>query len=200
MDTSPLRTCTICRIPKPRSEFHRRTRSRDGLQRHCRACGRQALDAADAARKAQRQQAQVQAAGDRPRRSPAVPALLTMPTMITDVDDLVSVLEARAADVADVLWAVAQAGEPFVLERLEQRLCNPCPEPRDDDYDGPECFLHSLAVVHTNELAARLPAGAHASVFCESRILPPEAAAGDMDSGATPATVGWVGSTPEGPA
>src|SRR3954463_7207202 len=44
----PTKRCTQCGIEKPLDAFHKRTRSPDGYQAHCRDCGRAALDAADA--------------------------------------------------------------------------------------------------------------------------------------------------------
>src|SRR3954451_21054463 len=58
-----IKVCSLCGLAKPLDQFHRRTRSPDGHQAHCAACGRAALDAADAKQK--------QARADARSRSPA---------------------------------------------------------------------------------------------------------------------------------
>jgi len=48
-----MKTCSICGIPKDRSEFHKRARSVDGLDPKCKTCQR-AYDSTDARRVARR--------------------------------------------------------------------------------------------------------------------------------------------------
>src|SRR4051812_41570593 len=42
--------CALCGQDRPRAAFYKRSRSSDGLQRHCRDCSRSSLDAAEARR------------------------------------------------------------------------------------------------------------------------------------------------------
>src|SRR5688572_5605834 len=108
------KVCRLCHQEKPLAEFAGRTRSRDGHQAHCKACGRKALDAADARRKAAAQAARAAAASPQPR--------------VQSWDDLVEVLAAEAETVADVLLDAADAGRPAVLDLLADALCGPdCP-------------------------------------------------------------------------
>lgn len=39
-DSTSLKTCNICKASKPRSEFYRSARARDGLQSRCRECAK----------------------------------------------------------------------------------------------------------------------------------------------------------------
>src|SRR4051794_13032225 len=155
MDT--LKTCRICGLPKPLADFHKRTRSLDGHQAHCAACGRAALDAADARAAAARRQA----------------------SLISEWAGLERFVQTHAWDVVDALSDAAWAGTPLVLAYLAERLCSPCPEPDDEDYGGPSCLLHDLAMVHTNELVARPPAAAPLVAAFEAdpaaAVVPPEA-------------------------
>src|SRR4051812_35555871 len=66
--------CAICNIDQPASEFHRRSRSVDGLQRHCKTCGRHALDGADAKQKQARAEVRL-----RPPAPPPPPRLHPRP-------------------------------------------------------------------------------------------------------------------------
>src|SRR5215218_7915847 len=72
-----LKLCSICNVAKPRDQFAGRTRSPDGLQYHCRACGRRALDGADARRAteraAEREQARRAALASMPLSPPPMP-------------------------------------------------------------------------------------------------------------------------------
>ena len=131
------RRCKQCGETKPLTADHwyRRTRDRLGYQTRCIPCTRGALDAADAQRKA---------------RLP----------IVSTPDELAAVIQERAADVVDALLDAAQAGTPLVLDHLADALCAPCPQPDDEDYAGPECLLHLLAVMHSAELEERYPAGA----------------------------------------
>jgi hypothetical protein len=129
LDTaSGTKVCAICHEPKPLSAFHKRTRSRDGLQAHCKGCGRQMLDAADARRAARAQHARV----------------------IADREELADRLTDRIEAVVDLLFDVADEGDPDVLYCLADLLCGPeCPE-ADDAYTGAACLPHLLACVHYN--------------------------------------------------
>jgi hypothetical protein len=40
--TTDIKSCVICKAPKPFTEFNRKRRSQDGLQPHCRECNREA--------------------------------------------------------------------------------------------------------------------------------------------------------------
>lgn len=76
LDTA-LKLCSICDVAKPLDQFAGRTRSPDGLQYYCRACGRRALDASDArratARAAQREQTRRAALASTPLSPPPMP-------------------------------------------------------------------------------------------------------------------------------
>ena len=134
------KTCRLCGVPRPRSEFARRTRSRDGLQRHCRACGRATLDAADARAKTERQA----------RRAPPPP--------LDEYDAFVHCIASRAAEVANTLYDCVELGEheraePYVLAHLVVKLFGPEPDDPDDD----PLEVRTL----------RLPASAHTGVLAE---------------------------------
>ena len=84
MAVVPLsKACRLGGEAKPCREFNRRTKSRDGFQAHCKACGRVALDAADARAKAEREA----------RRAPAPPA--------HEYDYMVRCIESRAKEIVD---------------------------------------------------------------------------------------------------
>jgi hypothetical protein len=128
VDSIPAtKVCAICHELKSLDAFARRTRSADGRQRHCKACGRQMLDAADARRRA--------AAHGRPPITP-------------DFDSLVALIEARADEVARALWEAAAAGAEFPLQHLADTLEPTCPT----DLGTPEgdgwCEVHELAFEH----------------------------------------------------
>jgi hypothetical protein len=127
----PTKQCKgPCGQVKPLDQFHRRARSRDGLQAHCRACGRAALDAADARRKAAAQPHQ---------------------PLARDFDELVDLLAARALDVAVALWEAAEAGED-VLAHLADALEPHCPSEAGSEGGDPDlwCELHEIACAHLN--------------------------------------------------
>jgi hypothetical protein len=136
LHTAPAtKPCSICGEPKPLAAFAKRTKSADGLQRHCKPCGRQALDAADARRKAT-------ARGQLP--------------IATDLDALVALVEARALDVVLALWEAADAGAD-VLAHLAHSLEPTCPA-EADEYSGPFCELHELAFMHYLVVSGQEPA------------------------------------------
>jgi hypothetical protein len=122
---TPKKTCSQCGEPKPLAAFAKRTKSRDGLQAHCRDCGRQMLDAADARRKAA-------ANGQLP--------------IATDWNTMFQLFEARAYDVVCALSEAAEGGCD-VLWHLAASLEPNCPATADD-YSGPTCYLHALAEIH----------------------------------------------------
>jgi hypothetical protein len=130
---TPTKVCAQCHVPKPITDFAKRTKSRDGLQAHCRDCGRAMLDAADARRRARTQAQHAH--------------------VIIDRDDLAERLADHADDVVDALFAAAETGDPDVLYRIADVLCSPespdCPAGADD-YTGAECLPHLLADAHAN--------------------------------------------------
>ncbi|HEY7064869.1 MAG TPA: hypothetical protein VII06_25570 [Chloroflexota bacterium] len=126
------KVCALCQEPKPLEAFAKRTRSADGLQRHCKACGRHALDAADA-------RARARAAAQ--RRG-----------VVTDWDSLVARIADEADAVARVLHRAALEGAPNVLDRLAAVLCGAdCPADTED-YAGEDCLVHALADAHEEGL------------------------------------------------
>src|SRR3712207_1866909 len=80
--SAAFKTCSICHVEKPVSEYYRRSKSADGLQRACRPCSRAALDAATARRRLLRR---------------------TGKPIATTWDELDALLVVRAAEVAAAL-------------------------------------------------------------------------------------------------
>ena len=159
------KTCRLRGVPRPRSEFARRTRSRDGLQRHCKACGRATLDAADARAKAERQA----------RRAPSSP--------LTEYAAFVGMIAARAEEIADALDDCVELGEPeraepYVLEFLVTRLFGDAPENEDDDPLEART-LRLLASVHTGMLAEQLTAAGVADPWFGERAPHPVTASAE---------------------
>src|SRR5438067_6586246 len=115
LDTA-LKRCSICDVAKPRDQFAGRTRSPDGLQYHCRACGRRALDAADArratARAAEREQARRAALAATPLGPPPMPWWLPESERAMLADDQAAV--DRAYDAAR-----DEARERYVVDALQ---------------------------------------------------------------------------------
>src|SRR6185436_2040869 len=151
LDTA-LKVCSICDVAKPLDQFAGRTRSPDGLQYHCRACGRRALDAADArratARAAEREQARRAALAAMPLRPPPMPwwlpeyerALLADDQAAVDqaydaarddardryaFDALHWALQAYAEGVADALLAAALDGAAQPYGYIRERVLGP---------------------------------------------------------------------------
>jgi hypothetical protein len=134
LDTaSTTKVCAICHVPKPFGAFHKCTKSADGLQRHCRACGRGMLDAADARRKAA-------ARGPLP--------------IATDWEGLVALFEARAFDVVMALDDAAQAGAEYPFDHLADTLEPDCPT-LADDYGGPHATCMISPGTTTSSATAR---------------------------------------------
>ena len=138
----PAKVCRVCGQAKPPSAFARRTKSADGLQRHCKDCGYQMLAASAARRKAQRAAARLH--------------------LIVDYDGLADTIRARADEVVDELFECAEQGAADVVDRLANVLCSdPCPADAED-WAGPDCLPHALAEQHANILMDRVPAAAEA--------------------------------------
>src|SRR4051812_7349152 len=110
-----LKVCSQCGAAKPLAEFHRRTRSADGHQAHCKACGRAALDAADARARARQRGVLVSRA---------------------EIEDAVAT---QAEALVDVLFACTLEGHADVVNRLAEALHPDCPTAYED-YDGEECL------------------------------------------------------------
>src|SRR4051812_10020332 len=127
-----MKTCTLCGETKPLDQFHRRARSQDGHQAHCKACGRAALDAADARARARQRGVLVTRA---------------------EVED---VLATQAETVLDVLFACTFEGHVDVLDRLAEALHPVCPT-MVEGYEGADCLLHELGSVHISQLRDRVP-------------------------------------------
>src|SRR5215216_1326649 len=113
------KVCSQCGEAKPLDQFHRRTRSADGHQAHCKACGRAALDAADARARARQRG-----------------VLVTR----EEIEDAVA---AQAEAVVDVLFACTIEGYADVLDRLHAALHPDCPA-QFEGYAGEECLLRDL--------------------------------------------------------
>ena len=127
-----IKVCSQCGEAKPLDAFHRRTRSPDGHQAHCKACGRAALDAADA--RARARQRGVLVTGE-------------------DIEDAIAT---QAATVLQVLVDCALQGHADVLYRLAEALHPDCPAGSEDSV-GEECALHDLGSCHVDELRLRVP-------------------------------------------
>jgi hypothetical protein len=126
----PTKVCAKCHAPTPLAAFHKRTRSRDGLQAHCKDCGRAMLDAADARRRARTQAQHAH--------------------VIVDWEELEERLADRVPELVDALFAAAETGDPDVLYCIADVVCPP-PCPADDDaYTGADCLPHLLACAHAN--------------------------------------------------
>src|SRR3954468_18107569 len=110
------KACALCGVAKPLTEFYRRTRSPDGYQAHCKACGRAALDAADARARARQRG-----------------VLVTR----EEVEDAIAT---QAEAVVDVLFACTLEGHADVVNRLAEALHPDCPAAYED-YEGEECLL-----------------------------------------------------------
>ena len=132
------KVCSLCHQSKPLEAFAKRTRSADGLQRHCKACGRAALDAADARQRALR--------------------IAARAGVVTDRETLEDRLALRAAAVVDLLFDCAEEGAADVLSRLADLLCGPYCPAAAEDYAGEECLPHWLGDSHTDTLYDRVPA------------------------------------------
>src|SRR3954447_3530829 len=127
-----MKTCTLRGETKPLDQFHRRARSRDGHQAHCKACGRAALDAADARARARQRGVLVTRA------------------------EVEAVLATQADTVLDVLFACTFEGHVDVLDRLAEALHPDCPT-MVEGYEGADCLLHDLGHIHVDQLRERAP-------------------------------------------
>jgi hypothetical protein len=133
--TDPMmKRCSICGEGKPLNAFAKRTRSADGLQQHCKPCGRQALDAATARRAA---------------------AQVAVRPLATNLEEFMVVIQERALDVVIAFHAAAEAGTDDVLGFIADALEPSCPAVADD-YIGPECHLHWLAWLHEGRRSGEL--------------------------------------------
>src|SRR3954462_4168644 len=119
LDTA-LKACSICNVAKPLDQFAGRTRSPDGLQYHCRACGRRALDAADArratARAAEREQARRAALASMPLSPPPMPWWLPEYERAMLADDEAAVDRAYDAVRDDAQHEYATAALQWALQ------------------------------------------------------------------------------------
>jgi hypothetical protein len=171
------RTCAACHVPKPPGEFARRSRSADGLQRHCKPCGRKMLDEADRRRKArERREAMERRRVEGPDRFD--------PAAAGDGDCAAWVLEDRAVEAWNALVEGASGGKVDLLGYLADQLFGP-PPPWDgpDDEDPPEpppeqvearaaSVFRFLADVHTSEIWRRLPPEARPAFDALTRTEP----------------------------
>jgi hypothetical protein len=127
-----IKVCSRCGVAKALPEFHRRTRSPDGHQAHCKACGRAALDAADARARARQR------------------------GVFVSREEVEDAIATEAETVVDVLFACALEGHADVLDRLAEALHPDCPT-MVEGYDGADCLLHELGRLHIDQLRDRVP-------------------------------------------
>ena len=132
-----IKVCSQCGEAKPLDAFHRRTRSPDGHQAHCKTCGRAALDAADARARARQR------------------------GVLVSREEIEDAIATQAEAVVDVLFDCASEGHADVLDRLADALCPDCPD-GFEDYDGEDCLLHLMGRVHVSNLRDRVPGAARA--------------------------------------
>src|SRR5215208_4916701 len=186
LDTA-LKVCSLCNVAKPLDQFAGRTRSPDGLQYHCRACGRRVLDAADARRAteraAEREQASRAALASMPLSPPPLPWWLPEYVRAMQADDEAAVdqaydaardearsrygfdalqwaLQAYAEDVVDALLAAALDGAAQPYGYIRERVLGRWAS--DEALTTPQHYayaeLYTWEQLHTDALLERLPA------------------------------------------